>query len=397
MKSVTLVAGLLAATVSLPSHGVEQSLALRTALLLGLTDPNDGPLRDVKRADLPTDLQGVPDPAVGNAISKALSAGVALTAASAAVSGLFAFDALFGEDRLDHPATQRHFIAYVPKSGADKEQAVSLLKSTLENAIAAAYRAQGYEFVATERHVKGLIGSATFRDVFVKGGQDCGIRFGCKLILNFEARSAEDVGNAPSFVPASAHGYYAWKNWTWGDKGTKGARASSVYLVAIDLDDPTRTIFGNPAPAISRETLRLASAQLPEWAFIYDPASESARYPAFLHRGEEKLFVEPLAADASTPQPGMPRSPRSAPQAQMPALSPGALVLVRDGAQLRGNPTAKGAVLRTLTAAAAVELATRMANGYGAWWSVKADGKAGWVAEEDITGANSRSAEGEDR
>jgi hypothetical protein len=400
MSRVGLVVALMVAATSVAfgkGPKVERSFALKTALALELTDAKEGPLRDVKRSELPAQLQGMPDPEVENAIRDAFQLGDAAAAMGRAgsalpgvsfdaIAGMSAFLFLFGPDKREHPAATRHFVAFIPKSFGDEDAATAHLKSVMEESLLSAYRQFGYEISYTERKVEGLIGKPRVdRYIFLKGGDTCGKVHNCVLGITVSTLPQE-VDKAPSFVPKDKDGYWAWKNWKWGDKGYGDGRKLFAVVSATELDDPTTFIKGLMLQ-IPREILIAASARMPEWMAIYEPADEKVRYPAFIHRGEEKLFIEPLPANvvaAAPTAPAVPVAPAAVKVAAAPTLAAGAVVAAKAGATLRGNPTVSGVVLQSLDGGAQVELRSRMTNSFGAWWSVTVGGKTGWLAEADL-------------
>lgn len=276
-----------------------RSLALNMALALGLTDET-GPLRDVRRDELPESLRELPD----NRLDKTVAAGAAGDELAGvdldAIAGLAVVQSPPEPGQRPHPAASRHFIAFVPKRQAvDRKAAAALYQSAMEQAFA---RVLGATYRVEHRGAqrKSLFSSATKEYLVLSGGPVCGAIIGCILRVHVENVATEAEFAPYGGVPYDRSGYFVWGSWTWDDKGYGTGRGATVTIVGTELGRPENPLssdelkrLGAVPPKLAREDLKRATRLLPPWAFIYEPPSETVRRPAFFVGGHERLFIAP--------------------------------------------------------------------------------------------------------
>lgn len=273
-----------------------QSLALNLALAVGLTDPEDGPLVDTPRDQLPPTLgvnahgQLVDANMLGAAMSGPLA--TMISSGSLSLSGLDPLMlglALLGGGELAHPATKQHVIAWMPRSvtddkGAAKDKMKAMLIGAFEQAILDLYDWQVYtETVDTGGRLTGEK-LETFR--FFRGGPVCGIRYRCRVKSN--TWSPIDADGSPAFVEGSGP-VWLWRNWQPGD-----TTRDTVADAFLNLEDPQTGHWPDNAqdPGIDyRQVWLRATAHLPAWVYIYMPPKDDINFPSFFWRGQQLLFV----------------------------------------------------------------------------------------------------------
>lgn len=280
-----------------------QSLALTIALTTGLTHPERGPIRDLKRSELPPDLANLPDNQLANSISSgvyaAMGAGTlagffspATALGSLADGTFFLMMALNEPQALPHPATLPQILAWAPAKS--REDAIEKIKPMMVQAYAYALP-DGYTLHKREITVGGMFNKKKVAVPFVEGGPVCAnVPLRCKLTV--VVGKPVEFERAPPWV---AHGRAGWlfKNWKPKSDSNDGSATLALYIHKSIRDDgqsgeaqPINTKLGFS----QREMFKRMSGGLPEWVYIYYPPEGDKPYPVIFHRGQELLFVSPL-------------------------------------------------------------------------------------------------------
>ena len=274
----------------------EGSKALQVALFTGLTHPERGPLFDVSEEQLAEIIENPDYMKLDDALNVGINAaGLGITlggSATAAFRGLdftnfdglmtFGLGLLLYSPTRDHPASAPQVIIWYPlRAGDDKSfETFNALRKEMQAILTEAMLAALPEDIQVHEQA--------FNAYRVSGPEECvdpgdGRKCYAIVLPRDPVRSADLEGNET----------WMWRNWQYGDK--EDQRTGTVYGPSIQLE---REGYKPKALPVSsdHDFLQRFSANLPAWAWVYAPQSET-KPPMMFNAGKAHLFLEPGAQE----------------------------------------------------------------------------------------------------